>query len=138
MTLNLDQERVERAAEAARLCLRGIDGDARVSELTRGEVESVCRAAITAYLGDTHGEPVEVRYQNDAIDEICAHGCDLHMEQLSGSEWFIGVVASDGSYSQFWIGARNSRSLVDACLTETVHAEERNAMFSATPAGKER
>lgn len=70
------------------------------------------------------GLPVEIREQNDAIDEIVADRCNLHIEQMTDDSWFVGIEASDGSYSQFWIGARNRKSPVDVRHTETISAAE--------------
>lgn len=62
---------------------------------------------------------VEVRRQDDGIDEIVATGCDLHIERMSKHGWFVGVTASDGSYWQFWLGAKNMHSRVDVRHIET-------------------
>lgn len=63
---------------------------------------------------------VIVRKNDDGtVDEVVAEGCSLHIEQMDGHSFFVGITASDGSYWQFWIGARNGRSLVDVTHTET-------------------
>jgi len=63
---------------------------------------------------------VVVRKNDDGtIDEVVAGGCDIHLEQMSGDSFYIGIKAFDGSYWQFWLGARNGRSLVDVTHTET-------------------
>ncbi len=63
---------------------------------------------------------VEVRKNPDgSIDEIVAKNCDLHIEQMSTDGWYVGLDLPDGSYWQFWIGARNYRSAVDVRHTET-------------------
>src|SRR5687768_15604762 len=64
-------------------------------------------------------EAVEVRRQGDGIDEIVARNCSLHIERMSDHGWFVGVEGSDGSYWQFWLGAKNGRSHVEARHTET-------------------
>lgn len=58
------------------------------------------------------------------IDEIVAKNCNLHIEQMSGDNWFLGIDGPDGSYWQFWIGARNRKSAVDVRHYETVTPEE--------------
>lgn len=66
---------------------------------------------------------VEIRPNSDgSIDEIVARGCDLHIEQMSNDGWYIGIVASDGSAWQFWIGSKNRRSHVEVRHTETTPA----------------
>jgi hypothetical protein len=66
------------------------------------------------------GDPVEVRKVGDEIDEIVIRRGDVHIEQMDDSGWFMGVDASDGSYWQFWFGAKNRKSHVHFRHTETV------------------
>lgn len=66
----------------------------------------------------TDGDPVEIRKQNDAIDEICIRAGDVHIEQMSADGWFMGVEASDGSYWQFWFGSKNRKAAVEFRHTE--------------------
>ncbi len=55
---------------------------------------------------------VEIRRNpDDSIDEIVAHGCDLHIEQMSADGWFMEIMADDTSY-RFWFGAKNRKSHV--------------------------
>ncbi|BBB99364.1 hypothetical protein [Bradyrhizobium elkanii] len=68
--------------------------------------------------GQSASPPVEVRKQNDAIDEICIDGGAVHIEQMSPDSWFMGVEARDGSYWQFWFGAKNRKSHVEFTHTE--------------------
>lgn len=70
------------------------------------------------------GDAVEVRKQKDVIDEIVIRRGDVHIEQMSADGWFMGVNASDGSYWQFWFGAKNGRSAVEFLHTEHVTAGE--------------
>jgi hypothetical protein len=70
--------------------------------------------------------PVEVRYKGGAIDEICAHGCNLHIEQMTNDGWFIGIDGADGSYWQFWLGAKNRKSHVEVRHTEHVTKAEQD------------
>lgn len=68
---------------------------------------------------------VEIRKNKDGtIDEIVAKDCFLHIEQMSTDGWYLGIDGHDGSYWQFWLGARNYRSAVDVRHTETVPANE--------------
>jgi hypothetical protein len=70
-------------------------------------------------------DPVIIRKNDDGtIDEIVAKDCTLHIEQMTNDGWYIGVTASDGSYWQFWIGAKNGRSAVEVRHTETSPALE--------------
>lgn len=66
---------------------------------------------------------VEIRKVGDAIDEICAERCTLHVEQMSADGWYMGIEASDGSYWQFWFGSKNRRSHVEFRHTEMSPAE---------------
>jgi len=68
--------------------------------------------------------PVEVREKNGAIDEICIDCGNVHIEQMSADGWYMGVEAKDGSYWQFWFGAKNRKSAVEFRHTETSPAEE--------------
>jgi hypothetical protein len=58
-------------------------------------------------------QPMEIRKNEHGIDEIVAVNCDIHIERLDRGRWFLGVSASDGSYWQFWFGAKNRRASVD-------------------------
>ena len=82
-------------------------------------------------------EAVEIRKQNDAIDEIIIHGGVVHIEQMTNDGWYMGVEASDGSYWQFWFGAKNRKSHVEFRHTEMITAEEEKrrimAALSKTP-----
>lgn len=68
---------------------------------------------------------VEVRHQRaigakvDHIDEIIARGCDLHIEQMSGDGWFMGLTFPDGEYWQFYFGSKNRRAAVEFRHVET-------------------
>lgn len=62
---------------------------------------------------------VIVRRNETGIDEIVADGASIHIERMSGHGWFIGIDAKDGSYWQFWLGAKNMRSAVEVRHTET-------------------
>ncbi len=65
-------------------------------------------------------DAVEIRPNPDgSIDEIVAHNCNLHIEQMSADGWYLGIRASDGSYWQFWFGSRNRRTADDFRHTET-------------------
>ena len=69
--------------------------------------------------------PVEIRRNDDgSIDEIIASGCSVHIEQMSDDGWFMGIEAADGSYWQFWFGAKNMRSHVGFRHTEMMPAAE--------------
>lgn len=81
--------------------------------------------------------PVEIRPNDDgSIDEIVAHGCNLHIEQMSDSNWYMGIEASDGSYWQFWFGAKNQKSHVVFHHTETTLAEDIKPLSSPESRGK--
>ena len=68
-------------------------------------------------------ELVEIRRNPDqSIDEIVIRGGDVHIEQMDGNSWFMGVEAKDGSYWQFWFGAKNRKSLVEFRHTEMTPA----------------
>ncbi len=70
-------------------------------------------------------EPVEIRRNPDqSIDEIVIRGANVHIEQMSDDGWFMGVEAADGSYWQFWFGAKNRKSHVEFRHTETTPAAD--------------
>lgn len=73
----------------------------------------------------TSPSPIEIRRNDDgSIDEICAGNLrSLHIEQMSNDGWYMGIEADDGSYWQFWFGAKNRRSHVEFRHTETTPAE---------------
>jgi hypothetical protein len=65
-------------------------------------------------------EPVEIRRNDDqSIDEIIIRGCDVHIEQMTDDGWFMGVKTKDGSYWQFWFGAKNRKAHVEFRHVET-------------------
>ena len=65
-------------------------------------------------------EPVEIRRNDDqSIDEIIICGGDVHIEQMTDDGWFMGVKTKDGSYWQFWFGAKNRKSHVEFRHIET-------------------
>ena len=69
-------------------------------------------------------DAVEIRRNPDgSIDEIVAHACNVHVEQMDAAGWYMGVMASDGSYWQFWFGAKNRRAPVEFRHTETSPAD---------------
>ena len=73
--------------------------------------------------------PVEIRLNDDgSIDEVVAHRADIHIEQMTDHGWYIGINASDKSYWQFWIGAKNMRSHVEVRHTETDSGEDATVM----------
>jgi hypothetical protein len=59
------------------------------------------------------------RNADESVDEIVAQNCSVHLEQMDGNSFYLGIEAEDGSYWQFWLGARNRKSLVDVKHTET-------------------
>jgi hypothetical protein len=66
---------------------------------------------------------VVIRKNDDGtIDEIIANSCSVHVEQMDTSSWYMGIDAADGSYWQFWFGAKNGRSAVEFRHTETFRA----------------
>ena len=41
---------------------------------------------------------IEIRRNKDgSLDEIVAQGCDIHLEQMSNSHWWMGITLDDGS-----------------------------------------
>lgn len=71
------------------------------------------------------GEPaVTVRTDELGVDEICASNCTLHVERMTNDGFALGIDASDGSYWQFWLGAKNGRSHVEVRHTETSPPEK--------------
>jgi hypothetical protein len=67
---------------------------------------------------------VEIRPNDDgSIDEIVARRCDVHIEQMSNHEWYMGITAKDGTYWQFFFGSKNRRSHVEVRHTETLPPE---------------
>lgn len=67
---------------------------------------------------------VEIRRDSrDAIDEIVAKGCTIHIEQMSADGWFLGIDAADGSYWQFWFGSKNRKAAVEFRHTEMTPAK---------------
>lgn len=59
------------------------------------------------------------RNDDGSIDEIVAQDCAIHVEQMDNNSWYMGLQASDGSYWQFWFGAKNRKSAVEFRHTET-------------------
>lgn len=74
-------------------------------------------------------EAVEIRPDDDGgIDEIVMRNAVcVHIERMSNDGWFMGVDAADGSYHQFWFGAKNRKSHVEFRHTEHTSAEEEAA-----------
>jgi hypothetical protein len=101
--------------------------------ITARLVAAIPSAAQTAPSKFSAGVSVEVRNQNDAIDEIVIRRGDVHIEQMSADGWFMGVDASDGSYWQFWFGSKNRKSAVEFRHTETVSAIEQAETIAALP-----
>ena len=67
---------------------------------------------------------IEIRPDDKgAIDEIVAKSCDVHVERMSDSGWFMGLTAANGDYHQFWFGAANVKTKVEFRRTETTPAE---------------
>lgn len=63
---------------------------------------------------------IEIRPDDKgAIDEIVAKRCDVHVERMSDSGWFMGLTAANGDYHQFWFGAANVKTKVEFRHTET-------------------
>lgn len=61
----------------------------------------------------TDRDAVEIRRNPDgSIDEIVAHGADLHIEQMSDDGWYMGLQMPDGTDWQFWFGSKNGKSHV--------------------------
>ena len=56
------------------------------------------------------------------LDEIVARNAMIHIEQMSADGWYIGIDGSDGSYHQFWLGAKNGRAAVVMRHTESTPA----------------
>jgi hypothetical protein len=69
------------------------------------------------------GAPVEIRKQDGSIDEVIIRAGNVHIERMSNSGWFMGVEASDGTYWQFWFGAKDGRHRVEFRHTEMMPAE---------------
>lgn len=68
---------------------------------------------------------VEIRKDTSGeIDEVFAKGCTVHIEQMSGDGWYMGIDGKDGSYWQFWFGSKNRRAAVEFRHTEMVSAKE--------------
>lgn len=65
-------------------------------------------------------DSVEIRRRNGEIDEIIIRNGDIHIEQMSSSEWYMGVNASDGAFWQFWFGAKNGKTRVEFQHIETI------------------
>lgn len=62
--------------------------------------------------------PIEIRRNPDgSIDEIIADG-KIHIEQMSGNGFYMGVEMADGSHWRFWFGSLNYKSRVGFRLTE--------------------
>lgn len=78
----------------------------------------------------TKPKRVEVRYQNDALDEVVAYGCDFHLEQMSDTHWWFSIAGADGSEWHFWIGSRTGQAKVDCRVTESLDPIE-NATLKA-------
>lgn len=130
---------MDEVTKALRECLQSIadcsqedprepdDSDWRFRCLSMIEAaQNTLAAQSAAPVGTTFspGDPVEVRKVDDAIDEIVIRRGDVHIEQMSADGWFMGINACDGSYWQFWFGAKNRKSAVDFRHCETVPATE--------------
>lgn len=82
----------------------------------------------------TKGKLVEIRRNPDGtIDEVVARGGSLHIEQLSDDGWYIGLDMPDGTYWQFYLGAKNRKSHVDLTLTESGSIGEKGEEPCSTP-----
>lgn len=68
---------------------------------------------------------VEVRRQEGEIDEIVAHGCNLHIEQMDDHGFFIVIEEPNGASWGFWIGRKNWRGHVE--IREGWHAPAEGA-----------
>jgi uncharacterized protein YodC (DUF2158 family) len=75
-------------------------------------------------------DPVEIRNKAGSIDEIVIRAGNVHIERMSNSGWFMGVEASDGSYWQFWFGAKGRHRV------EFQHTEMMPAPKSPEPQGE--
>lgn len=69
------------------------------------------------------GLAVEIRPDDKGgIDEIILRDAKcVHIERMSDDGWFMGVDGGDGSYHQFWFGAKNRKSHVEFRHTEHHH-----------------
>lgn len=68
----------------------------------------------------TQSNPEIRRNPDQSIDEIVANDIrSLHIEQMSNDGWFMGMDMADGSYHQFWFGAKNRKSHVEFRHTES-------------------
>lgn len=111
------------------------------AEVNDGEVLKYLYVAdailqLPGILGPAQGQRdcgVEIRKQNDAIDEIIVKGGTVHIEQMSNDGWFMGVDGLDGSYWQFWFGAKNRKSHVEFRHTEYHHPAVADFTKPASP-----
>lgn len=73
---------------------------------------------------------VEIRPNDDkSIDEIVAKKVAiLHIEQMSDDGWFMGLDMEDGSYWQFWFGAKNRKAHVEFRHVEHITAAANKAL----------
>lgn len=68
--------------------------------------------------------PVEIREQDGSIDEVIIRDATMvHIERMSNSGWCMIVDAPDGSYWQFWFGAKDGRHRVEFRHTEMTPAK---------------
>jgi hypothetical protein len=52
---------------------------------------------------------VELRFNDDgSLDEVFAHGVNVHLEQLDDGHWYLGLSepGDDGDLWQFWLYSR--------------------------------
>lgn len=70
---------------------------------------------------------VVVRNNDDgSLDEIIAKKCEVHLEQMDKNSWYLGIEDNDGSYWQFWLGAKNRNCHVVVRHTEMTPASDKN------------
>lgn len=52
----------------------------------------------------------EVRTRNGKADDIVINGVDLHLEDMDGKSWWLGVYRGK-KYATFWIKSKNKISV---------------------------
>lgn len=98
-------------------------------------MKPVLTEPVTSTQANEQAQEVIVRRNaDDSIDEIVAHNCTIHLEQMDNNSFFLGIDGADGSYWQFWLGAKNYKSHVAVRHTEhSTPDEEAKRRASSLP-----
>lgn len=71
--------------------------------------------------GDYDETGYEVRYGKDRsgaifLDGLVARGCEVHLEQMSKSAFWMDITLPNGTHLRVWIETRNRKGWVEAAV----------------------